>query len=61
MLEEDQNSLDFHRFNSQETIMMSNSPTSEELIIAPGEGKQQKSILKVSGKPCDDHDLTSIV
>ena len=25
--------------------MISNSPTSEELNIAPGEGKQQKSIL----------------
>ena len=44
-LEEDQNPLDFHGFNSQETIMISNSPTSEELKIAPGEGKQQRSIL----------------
>ena len=39
-LEEDQNPLDFHRFSSQETIMISNSPTSEELSIAPGEIKQ---------------------
>ena len=30
-LEEDQNPLDFDRFISQETIMISNSPTSEEL------------------------------
>ena len=44
-LEEDQNPLDIHRFTSQETIMISNSPTSEELSIAPGEGKQQRSIL----------------
>ena len=44
-LEEDQNPLYFHRFNSQETIMISNSSTSEELGIAPGEGKQQRSIL----------------
>ena len=44
-LEEDQNPLDLHRFNSQETIMISNSPTSEELSIAPGEGKLQRSIL----------------
>ena len=41
-LEENQNPLDFHRFNSQETIMISNSSTSEELSIAPGEGKQQR-------------------
>ena len=42
-LEENQNPLDLHRFNSQETIMISNSPTSEELSIAPGEGKQPSS------------------
>ena len=36
-LEGDQNPLDFHRFNSQETIMISNLPTSEELSIAPGQ------------------------
>ena len=41
-LEENQSPLDFHRFNSQETIMISNSSTSEELSIAPGEGKQQR-------------------
>ena len=39
-LEEDQNPLDFDRFISQETIMISNSPTSEELSRAPGEEKQ---------------------
>ena len=44
-LEEDQNPLDFHGFNSQETVMISKSPKSEELKIAPGEGKQQRSIL----------------
>ena len=43
-LEEDQNPLDLHRFNSEETIMKPNSPTSEELSIAPGEQKQQRSI-----------------
>ena len=42
-LEEDQEPLDFHRFNSQETIMISNSPTSEELSIASGEAKQHRS------------------
>ena len=47
-LEEDQDPLDFHRFNSQETIMISNSPTSEELSIAPGEGEQHRSILNDS-------------
>ena len=31
-LEENQNPLDLHRFNSQETIMTSNSPTSEESL-----------------------------
>ena len=31
-LEENQNPLDLHRFNSQETIMISNSPTSEESL-----------------------------
>ena len=44
-LEEGQNPLDFHRFNSKETIIISNSPTSEELSIGPGEAKQQRSIL----------------
>ena len=44
-LKEDQNPLDFHRFNSQKTIMISNSPTSVELSTAPSEGKQQRSIL----------------
>ena len=51
-LEENQNPLDLHRFNSQETIMISNSPTLEELSIAPGEGKQQRSIL--NDKFCDE-------
>ena len=41
-LEEDQNPLDFDRFISQETIMISNSPTSEELSRAPGEEKQRR-------------------
>ena len=41
-LEEDQNPLDFDRFISQETIMISNSPTSEELSRTPGEEKQQR-------------------
>ena len=38
-LKEDQNPLDFYWFNLQESIMISNSPTSEELSITPGEGK----------------------
>ena len=41
-LEEDQNPLDFDRFISQETIMISNSPTSEEHRRASGEEKQQR-------------------
>ena len=44
-LEEDQNPLGFHGFNSQETIMISNSPTSEELKIAPGEGNSRDQFL----------------
>ena len=44
-LEEDQSSLHLHRFNSQETVMISNSPTLEELSIAPNQAKQQRSIL----------------
>ena len=44
-LQEDQNPLDFYSFNSKETIMISNSPTSVELRITPGEGKHQNSIL----------------
>ena len=47
-LEEDENPLDSYRFNSQETMFV---PTifSEEISIAPGEGKQPTSLLS------DDH------
>ena len=44
-LEGDQNFVDFHRFNSQETIMISNSPTSGKLGIASGEGSSRDQFL----------------
>ena len=43
--EEDENPLDLLRFNSQETMFVSNVPTPEEISIAPGEGKQPTSVL----------------
>ena len=40
-----ENPLDAHRLGAHETTLTSNIPQSEELIIAPGEGKQSMSIL----------------
>ena len=44
-LEGDQNFVDFHRFNSQKTIMISNSQTSGKLGIASGEGSSRDQFL----------------
>ena len=44
-LEEDENALDLHRFNSQETMFVPNMATAEVVSIAPGEGKEPTSIL----------------
>ena len=44
-LEEDENPLDLHRFNSQETMLVPNMTTAEEISIAPVEGKEPTSIL----------------
>ena len=51
-LQQDQNPLDFYSFNSKETIMISNSPTSVELRTTPGEVKHQNSIL--NDKFCEE-------
>ena len=45
MLEEGNNSVDLHRFNSQETMFIPNVLETEEIHIASGEGKQPKPIL----------------
>ena len=50
--EEDENPLDRFRFNSQETLLISNITSPEEVSIAPGEGKQPSSIL--SDKFCEE-------
>ena len=39
-IEENENPLEAHRLGAHETILISNMPQSEELISAPGEGKQ---------------------
>ena len=44
-LEEVQNPLNLHGFNFQETLFLRNVLSSEEVNIAPGEGKQPKSML----------------
>ena len=44
-IEENENPLDAHRLGAYETTLISNMPQSEELTIAPGEGKQLMSIL----------------
>ena len=44
-LKEGDNPLDLHKFNSQETMLIPNVFETEEIHIAPGEGKQPKSIL----------------
>ena len=51
-LEEDENPLDLYRFNSQETMFIPNIMTSDEISIAPGEGKQPKSVL--NDKYCEE-------
>ena len=43
-LEEEENPLDSYRFNSQETMFVTTT-FSEEINIAPGEGKQPTSML----------------
>ena len=44
-LEEVQNPQNLHRFNFQETLFITNVLSSEEVNIAPGEGKQPTSML----------------
>ena len=44
-LEEDENPLDLHRFNSQKTMFLSNISASEELNIAGKVGKLPLAIL----------------
>ena len=44
-IDERENPLDAHRLGAHETTLISNMPQSEELTIAPGEGKQPMSIL----------------
>ena len=43
--EEVENPLNLHRFNFQETLFIPNVLSSEEVNIAPGEGKQPTSVL----------------
>ena len=45
LLEEGDNPLDLHRFNTQETVLIPNVLETEEIHIAPGEEKQPKSRL----------------
>ena len=42
---ENGNPLDLHRLDSQEPMSQSGTPTSEEIDVAPGEGKLPTSIL----------------
>ena len=51
-LEEDENPLDLHRFNSQETMFVRNMTTAQEISIAPSEGKKPTSIL--NNKYCEE-------
>ena len=44
-IDERENPLDAHRLDAHETTLISNMPQSEELTIAPGEGKQPMSIV----------------
>ena len=45
ILEEDENLLDKFRFNSEETLLLSRTPSSEEISFAPGEEKHPTSTL----------------
>ena len=40
-LEDDESNLDLHRSNSQETITISNTPSSEKISTARGEGSSR--------------------
>ena len=51
-LEEDENPLDLHRFNSQETTFVPNLTTAEEISIASGDGKEPTSIS--NDKYCEE-------
>ena len=51
-LEEEENPLNLHRFNFQETVFVPTIISEEEVSIAPGEGKQPMSIL--SDKFCEE-------
>ena len=50
--EQYENPLDNYQLNSEETILISQIPTSEEITIAPGEGKRPNSILQ--GRYCQE-------
>ena len=50
--EEGENSLDSYLFNSEETMLISQVPTSEQISIAPLEGKKPISILQ--DKYCEE-------
>ena len=50
--EQYENPLDNYQLNSEETILISQIPTSKEITIAPGEGKKPNSILK--GRHCQE-------
>lgn len=52
LLERDDNPLDLHRFSSQETMFIPNVLETVEKNIAPGEGKQPKSIF--NGEFCEE-------
>ena len=51
-LEEEENPLNLHRFNFQETVFVPTIISEGEVSIAPGEGKQPMSIL--SDKFCEE-------
>ena len=51
-LEEEENPLNLHRFNFQETVFVPTIVSEEEVSIASGEGKQPLSIL--SDKFCEE-------
>ena len=44
-IKEKENPLDARRLGAHETTLISNMPQTEQLTIAPGEGKQRMSIL----------------
>ena len=50
--EEGENPLDSYLLNSEETMLISQVPTSEEISIAPDEGKKPSSILQ--DKYCEE-------